>query len=257
MHALWSEVTNILNSVPGGPAKDWKQWRKSWVDLKKNTKEKESQKRKYMQGTGGGPPSSPPSKTKSNIDEKILSIINPTSITGNDNVTVSEVQFDVIEPLDESVVFDGRTVMTETEETVQNSDKFDNLMDQDHVYCSIPGTSQQPSTAEIQVENQNSSTFLSTPGFKRKRFTKTARLTESMKNNDMLLKINKENLESHKIYREKKIEILLCDSKKRETYWKKKLMILESIGDSLNQMVDHKDNTNSVTFYHYDDKNKC
>lgn len=24
----WQEITNILNSVPEGPAKDWKQWRK-------------------------------------------------------------------------------------------------------------------------------------------------------------------------------------------------------------------------------------
>lgn len=25
---LWQEVTNILNSVPNGAKKDWKQWRK-------------------------------------------------------------------------------------------------------------------------------------------------------------------------------------------------------------------------------------
>lgn len=24
----WEEIANILNSVPNGPAKDWKQWRK-------------------------------------------------------------------------------------------------------------------------------------------------------------------------------------------------------------------------------------
>lgn len=24
----WQEITNILNCVPEGPAKDWKQWRK-------------------------------------------------------------------------------------------------------------------------------------------------------------------------------------------------------------------------------------
>lgn len=24
----WEEVANLLNSVPNGPAKDWKQWRK-------------------------------------------------------------------------------------------------------------------------------------------------------------------------------------------------------------------------------------
>lgn len=28
MRALWDELTNILNSVPGGPAKTWVQWRK-------------------------------------------------------------------------------------------------------------------------------------------------------------------------------------------------------------------------------------
>lgn len=25
---LWTEITNILNSVPGAPAKEWRQWRK-------------------------------------------------------------------------------------------------------------------------------------------------------------------------------------------------------------------------------------
>ena len=28
MIANWVELTNILNSVPEGPSKDWKQWRK-------------------------------------------------------------------------------------------------------------------------------------------------------------------------------------------------------------------------------------
>lgn len=28
MKKYWSELTNILNSVPGGPAKEWQQWRK-------------------------------------------------------------------------------------------------------------------------------------------------------------------------------------------------------------------------------------
>lgn len=28
MNKNWMEITNILNSIPNGPAKEWRQWRK-------------------------------------------------------------------------------------------------------------------------------------------------------------------------------------------------------------------------------------
>lgn len=33
MKSLWAELTNLLNSVPGGPAKTWMQWRKVYIPI--------------------------------------------------------------------------------------------------------------------------------------------------------------------------------------------------------------------------------
>nr|CAD7419044.1 unnamed protein product [Timema poppensis] len=37
---LWKELTVILNSCFGGPTKGWKEWRKTWQDIKASAKVK-------------------------------------------------------------------------------------------------------------------------------------------------------------------------------------------------------------------------
>ncbi|CAG9768463.1 unnamed protein product [Ceutorhynchus assimilis] len=66
---LWKEVSCILNAVPGGANKDWKQWRKAWTDIKKNVKSRISKEKQYSQGTGGGPPLPPPEEIEKTTEE--------------------------------------------------------------------------------------------------------------------------------------------------------------------------------------------
>ncbi|KAF5276386.1 hypothetical protein FQR65_LT16353 [Abscondita terminalis] len=75
---LWQHITINLNSVPNGAQKDWKQWRKTWQDIKKHAKAKAVAAKKHACGTGGGEPSKPLSA----IDMEIIEIINPTQIDG-------------------------------------------------------------------------------------------------------------------------------------------------------------------------------
>lgn len=75
--ALWEELTITLNSVPNGAKKDWRQWRKTWQDLKKHTKSKAATVRKHTQGTGGGGPA-----VLSTIDGEILDLMSPSQVDG-------------------------------------------------------------------------------------------------------------------------------------------------------------------------------
>ncbi|KAG5878236.1 hypothetical protein JTB14_000725 [Gonioctena quinquepunctata] len=83
-------TASILNSAPGA-SKDWKQWKKSWQDLKSKTKKKKSEQIEHARGTGGGPPLPP----KLDItDELILSTTAPTAITGDTNISETPTDFD-------------------------------------------------------------------------------------------------------------------------------------------------------------------
>lgn len=62
----------------------------TWVDLKKNYKSKLSADKKYQAATGGGPPCPPPNT----METKLMEIISEVAVTGNSNITESEVYFD-------------------------------------------------------------------------------------------------------------------------------------------------------------------
>ncbi|CAH1114743.1 unnamed protein product [Psylliodes chrysocephalus] len=89
--ANWKDISNLLNCVPGGPSKEWKQWRKTWVDLKKNQKAKFAGQKKYSEGTGGGPPI--PCSPTNGLEAKLLEIITPVAISGNEIITESTTFF--------------------------------------------------------------------------------------------------------------------------------------------------------------------
>ncbi|XP_060801587.1 MAP7 domain-containing protein 1 [Amyelois transitella] len=69
---LWSDLTNILNSVGGGVHKTTDKWKKVWADLKSKTKKKGLTLRQHARGTGGGPASQ---KSLSHLEERVLAIL--------------------------------------------------------------------------------------------------------------------------------------------------------------------------------------
>ncbi|XP_011858776.1 PREDICTED: uncharacterized protein LOC105556303 [Vollenhovia emeryi] len=54
---LWEEITTELHQIPGA-VKDWKQWRKTWQDMRSSTKAKSASIKNHAKQTGGGPVSS-------------------------------------------------------------------------------------------------------------------------------------------------------------------------------------------------------
>ncbi|KAK9679338.1 Myb/SANT-like DNA-binding domain [Popillia japonica] len=84
----WIEIESKLNAIPGGQ-KNWKQWRKTWQDMKSRTKLKGAAISRYAKGTGGGPPI----KQITRVDENILNVTNPTSVTGDSSVAEAEIEF--------------------------------------------------------------------------------------------------------------------------------------------------------------------
>ncbi|KAI4463379.1 hypothetical protein MML48_4g00013344 [Holotrichia oblita] len=90
---LWQELTNILNSMPGAQ-KSWKNWRKTWQDLRSRTKCKLSHNKANMIRTGGGPYEN---EVYEEIDEEILSIIKVVSVEGHKEVEESNVNLNLVE----------------------------------------------------------------------------------------------------------------------------------------------------------------
>ncbi|KAG5898286.1 hypothetical protein JTB14_008629 [Gonioctena quinquepunctata] len=89
-HSKWQNIASILNSAKR--SKDWKQWKKSWQDLRSITKKKKSEQIEHARGASGG---GPPLSSKFGItDELILSTIAPTSITGDTNISETHIDFD-------------------------------------------------------------------------------------------------------------------------------------------------------------------
>ncbi|KAK4882623.1 hypothetical protein RN001_005942 [Aquatica leii] len=85
----WILIASKLNAIPGGQ-KDWKQWRKTWQDIKSRIKSKQASIKRYERGTGGGPPLK---ETITSVEEKVLSVINPTSIVGDGTINESNIEF--------------------------------------------------------------------------------------------------------------------------------------------------------------------
>lgn len=94
----------------------------------------------------------------------------------------------------------------------------------DHTYCD-PADSEQNFVKDI----GKSDTGKSETSMKRKKVTKTTRLTQSIENNQKFLKINEEKARVDQHYKETKIEIMKRDLEMKETYYQKKIDIFKSI----------------------------
>ncbi|XP_031335001.1 uncharacterized protein LOC116178458 [Photinus pyralis] len=194
---LWQEVTVLLNSIPGGPSKDWKLWRKTWIDLKKNTKAKLSRARNYAAGTGGGPPLP---EIDTSTDSKILEILSPVCVTGDKDIVESQVILD---------------------------DEMHPVMDVDmeNKYIEVPSVTIDVPCASTSTANDVPTC---TPVHERntprmKKSSKSARLHSSIANHDKLLKLNQEKLAMESDYKKRKLEILEQMMKDKRSYQEKKI----------------------------------
>ncbi|CAG9769693.1 unnamed protein product [Ceutorhynchus assimilis] len=106
----WIAITSKLNSIPGGQ-KDWKQWRKTWQDIKSRTKTKKASINRYERGTGGGPPI----QNITPVEEKVISVISKTAILGETCINESQIEFDFDDdmeapvetlPIDDAIVLE-------------------------------------------------------------------------------------------------------------------------------------------------------
>ncbi|CAH1183936.1 unnamed protein product [Phaedon cochleariae] len=229
----WEEISNILNSVPNGPAKDWKQWRKTWVDIKKNTKARAVKERNYRRGTGGGPPWPHNNKDES-IDEKILSIIPSVTIEGDKNVSESVVFFS-----DDNAEMNVEII--NLDEGGKENYQLDDIEEYsaDHMYCN--------SDQGLKEQHKPATTEISGPKKVTKKVTKSARLQESLKTNNRFIDMNGEKFRSDKLYQEKKIALLESQSIYKKVYLDKKLSALQSIANSFSEIAsDIRDIKNKI-----------
>ncbi|XP_050516176.1 uncharacterized protein LOC126891040 [Diabrotica virgifera virgifera] len=90
---LWEEITTNLNSVPNGQAKDWKKWRKTWQDMKKNATAKNAAIKRHRNMTGGGPTCS---SSLSDQETWVLSMIGPMQ-TDEIGVEETPLEFSFVE----------------------------------------------------------------------------------------------------------------------------------------------------------------
>ncbi|CAH1108345.1 unnamed protein product [Psylliodes chrysocephalus] len=80
MIANWKELSNLLNCVPGDMG-----------GFKKNQKAKFAGQKKHSEGTGGGPPIH--CSSTNGLEAKLLQIITPVAISGNEIITESATFF--------------------------------------------------------------------------------------------------------------------------------------------------------------------
>ncbi|XP_018397679.1 PREDICTED: uncharacterized protein LOC108781168 [Cyphomyrmex costatus] len=86
---LWEKATDELHKIPGA-VKSWKQWRKTWQDIRSSTKAKNTLIKKHAKQTGGGPASN---QVLTEIDQNVLALIGSTVVEGHKAIQESNVQF--------------------------------------------------------------------------------------------------------------------------------------------------------------------
>lgn len=100
--AVWKEIEGDFNSNSGVYYRDSKTLKKKYDNIKKITKRKFAEDKKYVLGTGGGP--SQPSQL-TNTDLQVRDIIGTIPIYGNESVFDSDAQVDL--GLSENMIVDS------------------------------------------------------------------------------------------------------------------------------------------------------
>ncbi|KAK4878491.1 hypothetical protein RN001_010997 [Aquatica leii] len=221
----WQEIATVLNSIPGAK-KDWMQWRKAWHDYRTKAKKQKSQITKYQNGTGGGRP------INVEVDEKIMDLINPISVTGHTNVAESIVIFDSFPDLNQP-----STSGTQKLEPPDTND--DDLIVQDHDYVELVEQNAvhlQPAQNEVDTPKK---TLKRTPG-------KIKKLQSSISAVESLQKQGDIKLELKETYYKKKLQLLEAQIKHQEEFdseilkvKKEKIKLLKLIQISVDNLL-HK-----------------
>ncbi|CAG9816258.1 unnamed protein product [Phaedon cochleariae] len=162
---------------------------KTWQDLKKNTKKKTSEMKKYARGTGGGP-SVPPLKTITEDDENILKLLEPTAVDGDHLVQESVVLFDH----DYDYTINKDDMVSEITEEVATENEI--MQDQENL-----------DSNQINKTNTNK---------KCKRVVAAKRLSESLKTSQNISRIPEKKVSSKDKYYSQKIDLYTRDVEAKE-----------------------------------------
>ncbi|CAG9826614.1 unnamed protein product [Diabrotica balteata] len=102
---MWQTLSQILNALPGAK-KEWKQWRKTWQDMKSNTKRKNTKIKNSQVETGGGPPIKDVKMTEEDL--KIIEILGTAIVEGDPLVAESATSFHFSNDCDENLDEDAK-----------------------------------------------------------------------------------------------------------------------------------------------------
>ncbi|CAH1183063.1 unnamed protein product [Ceutorhynchus assimilis] len=218
----WQEITSNLNSVAKGSKKDWKQWRKTWTDIKKNTKSRAAENRKHCMKTGGGPPL----KFMDERDNEVLNIIGTVSQEGHRSVKETNVDFtfqetDDVDNEDEILGRQCHTLLVQVDDIqVMDSQMTDDIngdimKQKKQEQSGIVEPLDEIPEKSINYENERSS--------KKLRMSKTKKFESSYKMNKDFLNVVDQRKNMEQTYYEAKIEFM----EERKKYFKKKTQIMK------------------------------
>ncbi|CAH1977884.1 unnamed protein product [Acanthoscelides obtectus] len=164
----------------------------TWIDIKKNSKSRLADRKKYQSGTGGGLPP----RHFDNVEDKIMEQITPVCVTGNENVPDPFVLEEMPHKLDYDYCGDLEEDTDMAIEVGQADVASTELKDIN---------ASQATSLESLNPVLNTGTSVKRP---HKRVNKTMRLTESIKNNKRFLQLTEESMKSTKNYQTEKLKIL-------------------------------------------------
>ncbi|XP_048486315.1 uncharacterized protein LOC119694130 [Plutella xylostella] len=81
---LWTDLTELLNSMGGGVLKSTEKWKKVWADWKTKTKKKAILIKRHTSGTGGGPSNG---LTLTAPEERLIAIMGVNAVEGQPNIS--------------------------------------------------------------------------------------------------------------------------------------------------------------------------
>ncbi|CAH1106633.1 unnamed protein product [Psylliodes chrysocephalus] len=137
---LWKSLELELNSMPGSK-KDWRQWRKSWHDIKSKVKTKNAKIKSYQRGTGGG---AAIKDILSKWEENVMNVICPTSSLGHPSASESVIEFD----------FEDEMQQVEEEQEVEGNE-YKQFQFMDHSYVeNMENSYTELENPIVEIENQ-------------------------------------------------------------------------------------------------------
>ncbi|CAG9763562.1 unnamed protein product [Ceutorhynchus assimilis] len=184
-----------------------------------------SKEKQYSQGTGGGPPLPPPEEIEKTTEEKIYEIITPVAIQGNQDVLESE------------IIFEESSELAETEQTFESNEiDFMDIQEVDatqddvtenienpilyHDYTKLPPEISRPDKIFRAKKEEIQGKVV-------KRYTKSARLTDFLRNNKKFLDISQKGIVSTNSFRERKLKLLEKHYETESNYYQKKIEAFE------------------------------